>query len=180
MCRAYNYFGGPCSLTIVVVTAGREEYLTAWFVVYNEQEPIYRPNKRLPKRKAQNKRTIRGWISPIPFLLKDVICGVGKGETHSIPTGRPSGHVPGVTHFRSSQWERSSLHCFHKNRRWSLGRQAPVYPSPDYPKYKTPAYHMKTANYLSKSGNCRSFKDVPWHYAPPNTPLKHLSADHRQ
>ena len=72
-----------------------------------------RKNKSLPTTKAQDERMIGGRMPLILVLQEDAICQVARYETQSIPTGRRSGHVPGVTHFRSSKRERSSFHYFH-------------------------------------------------------------------
>ena len=45
-----------------------------------------------------------------PFLTPSDLCEVIMDETQNIPTGQPSGHVPGVTHFRSSKRDITSFH----------------------------------------------------------------------
>ena len=53
-----------------------------------------------------------------------------------------------LTFVRSSKRDKSSLHYFLgiESHNWDERQETP---SPDYPGYKTPSYHTKTADYLS-------------------------------
>ena len=51
----------------------------------------------------------RMWFDAV-LLNRSALCQVARGETQSIPTGRPSGYVRGDTRFRSSKREKSSFH----------------------------------------------------------------------
>ena len=58
--------------------------------------------------------TLIGGRMPLILVLPSTPFVKLLGVRHkSIPTGRPSRHVPGVTHFRSSKRERSGLTYFH-------------------------------------------------------------------